>query len=502
MGQSKTKRARTDGTGIDIQVLTFFVKDWCQVSTRLTMMMKCSTAAWIVLAGAILYHTPHVLAFAPVPSVSRIHEDGVVIRPYSFKKMPAPSTQLGYRALDENDDDTTMLRTAERTPVGFDMRKSLAEHGATTAMNIPLIKALLVNQGFILLLGSVVTAALLFSSGGFSGPLSNMREFVHWTGGPPSDMDFLTSVAVGAFGGAAPMLAFSNLVEKSDNPKFANINFSTIIMSLTLFGRRKAPPQDLLPPELRGKPIATTKAQDAALQSLILSGTTGFCEETVFRQLVPGLIAYYTGNNFLYPLVGQALLFGLGHVQPGKTGLEENAIVFSVQVLNGLVHGALFVATGGNIIPCIVAHALYDFVVFFKTWMDANDQIEYAEKMYEQPFPPDIQRQIRQVLASGGANPTPEQLKAVKRTFYIFDGDKNKTLSLSEVRRGLSYLAIEKAANPPPNQVVDALFREVVSTKPDNRNRLEYPDFLRLITLSNKMTMERAKQRQQVMTRG
>lgn len=266
-------------------------------------------------------------------------------------------------------------------------------------------------------------------------------------------------------------------------------------MSLTLFGRRTAPPQDLLPPEVRGKKIPTTSNADVAVQSLILAGTTGLCEETVFRQLVPGLIAYYTGNHFLLPLVGQALLFGLGHVQPGKTGFEENTIVFSVQVLNGLVHGALFVASGGNIVPCIVAHTIYDFVVFFKTWMDANDQIEYAEQMYETPFPPDVQRQVKKVLASDGVNPNPEQLKKVKRTFFIFDADKNKTLSLSEVRRGLSYLAIEKAANPPPQAAVDELYKKVVSTKPDNRNRLDYPDFLRLITLSNKMTMERQKQR-------
>jgi membrane protease YdiL (CAAX protease family) len=116
------------------------------------------------------------------------------------------------------------------------------------------------------------------------------------------------------------MLAFSNFIENSDNPNFANINFSTIIMCLTLFGRRKAPPQDLIPPELRDKPIATTKPLDVAIQSFVLASTTGFCEETVFRQLVPGLIAYYTGNNFLYPLIGQALLFGIGHVQPGTSG--------------------------------------------------------------------------------------------------------------------------------------------------------------------------------------
>jgi hypothetical protein len=433
------------------------------------------------------------LAFAPAPRAAKPLGSVVAI---PTRATPS-STQLGYRALDENDDDTTMLKTANRVPVGFDMKKALAEQGPTTAMNKPLIKALLFNQGLILNLATAATYAILFfTAGGFSGPISDMQNFIHWTGGPPSEMGLFTSIAVGIFGGAIPMLAFSNFLESSDNPAFANINFSTIIMCLTLFGRRRAPPQDLIPPELRGRPIATTKSLDVAFQSFVLAGTTGICEETVFRQLVPGLIAYYTGNTLLYPLFGQALLFGLGHVQPGKTGAMENAIVFSVQTLNGLVHGALFVASGGNIIPCIVAHAVYDFVVFFKTWMDANGQIEYAETMYDTPFPPDVQRQVKKVLAAGGANPTPEQLKAVKRTFYIFDLDKNKTLDLSEVRKGLSYLAIEKAAVPPPQKLVDELFKKIASSKPENRNRLDYPDFLRLITLSNKMTMEAKKQQQ------
>jgi membrane protease YdiL (CAAX protease family) len=417
--------------------------------------MTKSTFLWLTASTALLQHC---LAFALVPGTSKAYGNGALIRP---KPSMTPLTPLRYRALEEEDDETTMLKTSDRVPIGYDMKKALAKRGRATGMNGPLIKALLNNQALILSLATAVTYGILFfTAGGFDGPISNMEEFIHWTGGPPSDMDVATSVAVGAFGGALPMLVFSNAVENSDNPKFAQINLSTILMVMTLFGRRTAPPQDLLPPELRGQNFLTTKNSDVAIQSLILSGTTGVCEETVFRQFVPGLIAYYTGDHFLVPLIGQALLFGLGHVQPGKTGATENGIVFGVQTINGLVHGALYVATGGNILPCFVAHALYDFVVFFKTWMDANAQIEYAERMYETPFPPDEQREIKRVLAAGGANPTPEQLKAVKRTFYIFDEDKNKTLSLSEVRKGLNYLAIEKAASPPPQGLVAKFSRK------------------------------------------
>ena len=214
-----------------------------------TMTIKSTVIASLLLVQSF----QSTLAFAPAPRAAKTHGNGgagihhVTRTPWS--------TQLWYRALDQNDDETTMLKTANRVPVGFDMKKALAEQkGPTTAMNTPLIKALLANQGLILSLATAATYALLFfTAGGFSGPLSNMQDFVHWTGGPPSDMDLLTSIAVGVFGGAIPMLAFSNFIENSDNPAFANINFSTIIMCLTLFGRRQAPPQDLIPPELRGQ---------------------------------------------------------------------------------------------------------------------------------------------------------------------------------------------------------------------------------------------------------
>lgn len=160
-------------------------------------------AVWLTAAAvALLVCSQHVLAFTPVPRVARVVENGSRLAP-NKNKMP-PLTQLGYRALDENDEETTMLRTANRVPVGYDMKKALAEQqGPRTAMNTPLIAALLINQAVIVTLGIVATFGLLFfTAGGFSGPLSDIQDFVHWTGGPPSDMGLFTSVAVGAFGGA------------------------------------------------------------------------------------------------------------------------------------------------------------------------------------------------------------------------------------------------------------------------------------------------------------
>lgn len=213
-------------------------------------------------------------AFAPV--TPKIHENGVLIRSAKLsligRKTLAP---LQYRALDEDDDESVMIRTQNRAPkFGYDMRKAVATKTPRTAMNLPLIRALLANQSLILGIATAITYGLLLFTDGFEG-ISNMREFSHWTGGPPSDMDPLTALGVGALAGAAPMLAFSNTIENSDRPEYANVNFSTILMVMTLFGRRKAPPQDLIPKQFQGVPIVTTKTRDVFFQSFSLAVTTG-----------------------------------------------------------------------------------------------------------------------------------------------------------------------------------------------------------------------------------
>jgi hypothetical protein len=71
------------------------------------------------------------------------------------------------------------------------------------------------------------------------------------------------------------MLAFSNTIENSDKPEYANVNFSTILMVMTLFGRRTAPPQDFIPKKFQGIPMVTTKTRDVFFQSFSLAVTTG-----------------------------------------------------------------------------------------------------------------------------------------------------------------------------------------------------------------------------------
>jgi len=243
----------------------------------------------------------------------------------------------------------------------------------------------------------------------------------------------------------------------------------------------------MLPPQLKGKEIPTTKTADVFLQSFALSTVTGFCEEAVFRRELPALISLYTGGNNGLSLLGSSLLFGLGHASKGMR-LQENAVMVSTMSIIGLGLGLIYMFSGGDVVPCMIAHAVYDFVTFFKTWLDANAQIEYADKLYKQPLPQETEKEVQRILRSRKNKISPRLYNAARRLFFVFDFDKNMSLSKSEVRKGISYLALEREANPPPQSEIDRLITYIIQTRDDyasetDENRLSFPDFVRLISM-------------------
>lgn len=410
--------------------------------------------------------------------------------PAVIRHRQQPRTSLSrrwYRELDQDDDDDALRKVQTRAPPGFDVKENLAklnqgDEGPSSGLNILLIRALLINQGLILTIATVISLVMLFTTDGFDA-LSRVNEIFQWSGTGDINL-WLTPnrLLIGAVA-AVPIVAFGNLVEESDQRIFANINFSTITMVLTLFGRRTKPPDAFLPPNAlrRGANYRTTSTMEALVMSFVLSTITGFCEETVFRMEVPALIHHYfdVGDSFPFlPLFGQAVLFALGHSQP-RTSVQENSVVVALQLVNGVWFGLVYILAGGDLVPCMVAHAVYDFVVFFKTWWDANGQIEYAESMWLAPLPNNIQRDVDIMLLRGM---DPKIFNRVKRLFYTFDFDKNKSLSKSEVRKGFSYLALERAGTPPPQNQIDVLFDNFTSAA--DKSRLTFSDFLRLYTAS------------------
>lgn len=406
-----------------------------------------------------------------------------------------------YREHDNDDDETAMIKVQSKLPIGYDMKKSLSDlpESPPSALNKRLIRDLQLNQILILSLATVMASSLLFFTDGFDAfSLSRISEIFHWAREGREQAIDITLTPLRLLVGIVasfPALAVGNLIEKSDARIFQDINFSTITMVLTLFGRRTSPPLAFVPDRLKGLPIPTISAFEVLLQSFLLASVTAVCEETVFRLFVPALLNHYFHSSFI-ALIGQSIIFGLGHTQPSSK-FEANAITVGLQIINGLFFGLAFLcAPGGfgDLVPCIMAHAVYDFVVFFKTWLDANNQIEYSEKMALIPLPEQDQDEINQLILtheSQSSNPKFDRglFDSVKRLFYLFDFDQNKSLSKSEVRKGFSYLALGKAGTPPPQKVVDDLFYSYTSKS--DKTRLNFPDFFRLYIKSGAFTTEK-----------
>lgn len=384
---------------------------------------------------------------------------------------------LKYREHEASDTGTTLLKLDTRTPpVVYDVKKDITPQSLRkTGINIPLVLAILANQALVFFGASFLAVGSLFFTDGLS-IFAQLPETFRWVGGDvTSSAEFGVSSSQFLFGavGSLPSIFIGTLMERSDKRKFANTNFSTIIMVMTIFGRRNAPPKEFIPEQYRNMSFPTSSTLSVFISSLIIAGITGFCEEFVFRCEIPSIITHYTGSAAV-AFLGQALLFGLGHASP-RSNLTENGIVMSLQVVNGLCFGLLYVLTGGDIVPCMIAHAIYDFQVFFFTWLSTNAQIEYADRMYLEPLPQDVQRTVSQ-LRVGDDN----TVRTCKRLFYTFDYDKNKSLSLSEVRRGISYLWLQLGSRaPPPETLVDSFF---FSCTEGRGERMRFPEFVKLFT--------------------
>ena len=468
------------------------------------MMMLRLLLSLVYLCGWSLAFQTGGLAdrlLVPSPAISQ-NKNGLVREPLlvdSFRR-----THLYYRPLDSDDDDMAKLQVQTRCPwFGFDFDKTMKERLAEvqrqvpqSALNTPLITALLLNQVAIVVLASVVFSIQLVSANGFS-VFSDLATILQWQGNthPFALGDAIPHWLIGVVG-ALPLIALSNAIEKSDNRLFANINFSTIVMTLTLFGSRTVPPPAFLPPGVKPEQIPTTNNSQALAASVLLSTMTGICEEVVFRWELPAVLALNT-HSVLWAYLGQAMWFALGHAQikrKRRVGLVENGVVIGLQFINGLGFGLLYLLADGDLTAPIIAHTLYDLSAFYQTWLAANAQTEYANQKTAQPLSSSLSTQ----LAAFQRQMDPKVFQTIVRLFYIFDYNKNETLDRSEVRKGMSYLALERGAGKPPSQeTVDELFDKALANRrasgkpssiPDDRLALE--DFLSLYAGGTGMTMD------------
>ncbi|GAX27182.1 hypothetical protein FisN_13Lh268 [Fistulifera solaris] len=324
-----------------------------------------------------------------------------------------------------------------------------------SGVNLFMIEGLCKSQ--LLLLCATTAIALLGTQG-------NLAQAVTWS--DTRTDPFLNQLLAGILA-ALPMIAISHAVENSSRRDAHYVNFSTTNMAITLFGRRHTPSQP--------KEVTTSTASVIAM-SLGLVLVTSIAEEVLFRGYVPTLIHHYS-HSLPTALIGQGVLFGLGHAHPHSRP-EENRFVVGLQTGNGLLHGIVCAATG-SLIPCIVSHCLYDWHVLASTWHHVNNQMDWTEEMTAE----------RNDEAAIFADRLSEETRIfLQRFYYAFDSQHAKSLSLSDVQRAIAY-AFSQDKCTPDTSTVASVFEELSNTD----GRLTFSSFVQLLfTLRSQMKRQPA----------
>jgi hypothetical protein len=434
--------------------------------------MTTSHGHRLLFLGIFLSFVLQTAAFAP--PTSRCHPSGLAKQAttiphqhYLYHDRQVSSSSLFYRDRQESEEALTdnlasPSRKEEKAPSSKDN-----ENG----VSMPLIRAIWYNEAAIFLFATAIWAgASLF--GNTAMTLSNL----HWSHGsfvPLFDWHFTPMRVLEGIAATIPMISLGMLVEQSDNRDASHVNFSTTNMVISLFGRRRTAEE----------PFLTSTHQMMGLSAAIAL-STAISEEMVFRAYVPAAILGVT-HSLPLALVGQAVLFGLGHLSPRST-LGENKIVVGLQLLNGLWYGLVYLWTGGDILPCIIAHILYDMHVFCGTWSAINKQMDYTQHAFQERLVDSEEREIQKIQQQAGPSLNNDTLSFARRFFYAFDYEHKGSLSLPDVQRAVSYAFLQDKVVPEPAQV-SQVFANVLDTRKTSFDRdvpperLSVSEFLRVL---------------------
>jgi membrane protease YdiL (CAAX protease family) len=371
------------------------------------------------------------------------------ITPYAGVVPLHAASQLYYR--DGDDDLSTPDQIAETPSVAKTSSSQIEDpHQATdtSSVSMPLINSIWFNQLTLFLLATLVAVVASFFG---SSPLD--LSGLHWNGG--ADTSFFPffdwrltwfRLAEGILA-TIPMVTLGCIVENSDDRNASQVNFSTTNMVISLFGRRKSVMEPM-----------GSRSYHVMLLSAGIALSTGISEEIIFRGFIPTAI-FSSSHSWPLALLGQAALFSAGHLSR-KSRPGENRLVGLLQFFNGLWYGSVYFITGGDILPCIVAHILYDMHILCETWTFINTQMDYSQKTSQTVLDQKEERAIRQLQEGGGAMLNAETVSFARRFFYAFDYGHVGSLSLADCQRAVTYAFMNDKVIPPPQTVAD-LFRQV-----------------------------------------
>lgn len=342
----------------------------------------------------------------------------------------------------------------------------------SATLSIPLINYICANQALLLLFASsIAIIASFFGNNPFE--ISSL----HWN--DVNDFHSLFDWQLSSFRiisgilASVPIIAMGRTVENSDNRDAARVNFATTNMVIGLFGRRKSAME----------PTASAFFQVMILSSLI-AVASGVSEEIIFRLYIPTAVSTIT-HSLPSALFGQAVLFAGGHLTKNAK-LGENKINCSIQFLNGLWFGSVYLMTGGDILPCIVAHVLYDMHTLCETWTRVNNQMDYTLESSRERMGEEEENAVQQLKIGTGITLKSETVDFARHFFYAFDNDHAGSLSLPDCQRAVSY-AFMNDNIAPDTEVVRDLFEQVKEERRTDANsqdfydRLDFSEFLHLL---------------------
>lgn len=363
--------------------------------------------------------------------------------------------------------DSAMVSTAGQP--AEDRQASAVE---LSGVSMPLIRSICYNQVSMLMLSTTAVAALsLLTSWNSDGP---DMSFLHWNGGQGlhsiSDLTAKPFQIIEGMVAAAPLIGLERLLEDSDDQGAIQSGFATSNMVLSLFGRRRFE-----------QGTEGTAPELMASLALAIALCSGLSEELVFRAYVPSAV-FVLSNSAILALLSQAVMFALVHISPSANP-RQNRVMGGLQFANGLWYGLLYLVTGGDVLPCIIAHVMHDMYIFCSSWDTINNQMDYTEVAYKKPLPHREESALAKLQEMAGPALNRETLNFTRRFFYAFDSKQKGSLSLQDVHRAVDY-AFLKEENPPEPRVVEEMFDNLLEARVTNTfpsNRLGVSEFLSLL---------------------
>lgn len=390
-----------------------------------------------------------------------------------YRDRSAAEEQLTTHSLPPIQATTQAVETAQpETPVQLPIK----DWNPFGKVNPSMVQATCLSHAKLLVVGStLLSMAMMAASQGSLDPTA-----LHWNGGDASFyslMDFTMTpwrVVEGVLA-TVPLVALSTAIGESAHSELCPVHISVTNTVVSLFGRREKEDE------------VGTNVPTVLLLSLGIAVVSALSEELVFRGLLPTVLESYT-HSVTLALIGQALLFGMGQIRR-KSTMAENGVFSSMQLANGLWYGSIYLGTGGDMLPVLIAHVLYECHVFVGAWMMVNDQLDYTEHECSSDKVAALcakeQHELDIIREDAGGRVEQDTLAGCRRFFYAFDHEHRGSLCLADVKRAVAYAFLQDAA-PPSDSRTSAVFEEILQERlaepePEEKDRITLSEFLRLL---------------------